>query len=321
MLSIIHKKHKDRYRIRFCDDSFYANYIQCFSEWKMLFQPLAPAEKLTAWVVGMSVLRRADFYQGHVPLKNPVKATHPLTLLELFRNTSVRLPKNISGQMDLYEFISNRQIKALPKNALPSLAAIANLAYPVIITSAVPTPVELLTLQISGQRIISLNENYSEWATTLYSGRDYLGFLIHDLLHAEHFFGNPVHRDGQLGVYKFISTFMADGSLLSLLAESASFKEGFEYIISDMNSHPLHMLQTLHSLLFSSLKDDSKASAIWCRWVRGARLSDSETEALALVNAAGFSETHALVLSQLSLTTHAPTPVTGSSENQLYSAY
>ena len=308
MLAIIHKKHKDRYRIRFCDESFYSAHLPCFRMWKSLFSPLSNVEKLTAWVVGLSILRRSDWYQGRVksercqpPEMVPASAKHPLTLALLFQNTPIKLPRSLDPQTDLYEFISFHKIKALPESALPSLAAIANLTYPVIITAEVPTPVELLTLQISGQRIISLNENTDEWPTTLYSGRDFLGFLIHDLLHAEHFFANPAHRDGQLGVYKFIQHTLTDPGLQTLMNSSEKFREGFEYIISDMNSHPLHLLQTLHSLLFSSLKNDAFAAATWARWIQLAGVKPEEQEALSIVNTPAMQDNHALRLSQLSL--------------------
>jgi hypothetical protein len=114
--------------------------------------------------------------------------------------------------------------------------------------------------------------------------------VIHDLIHADHFFYEPQHRDGQLGFYKFVNSFINDESLAALLNGSSSsfsssaadanggaeldsekptaaFREGFEYIISDMNSHPLHLFQTLHSLLFKSVSDDVTASGIWRRWL------------------------------------------------------
>jgi hypothetical protein len=326
MLSIIHKSHKDRYRIRFCDESFYLRNQETFLLWKSLFSELNPVEKLTAWVVGLSTLRRPDWYQGKRCLatfpetsvtallkSSQAPFRHPLTLAMLFQNTSVAIPKKLDPSLDLYQFIKLHNIKALPKVALKSLYRVAEGLYPVVITRHVPSPAELLTLQLSGQRIISVNEDTDTWATTLYSGRDYLGFLLHDLLHAEHFFAHPTHRDGQLGVYKFISRVMEDEGLNALMTANEKFRDGFEYIISDMNSHPVHMLQTLHSLLFSSLKDDPLATSVWERWIGLSGLTEAAESALHSVNTAGFTQAHAELLSRLYLTTSAQVSVTKNS--------
>lgn len=297
MLSIIHKKHNDRYRIQFCDKNFYIRHQPLFKLWKTRFLALNNVEKLTAWLVALSCLRRPDWYQGKEKCQLPFSFSgcsssmrhpprHPLTLAELFKDTPISIPKKLSPAMDLFEFISCHKIKALPEVCLRSLCNVVSLTYPVIITDKIPTPGELLTLQISGQRIISLNEACEEWPHTLYAERDYLGFLIHDLIHAEHFFSQALHRDGQLGVYRFLEKILSDKDLNSLLAESEKFRVGFEYIISDMNSHPLHLFQTLHSLLFSTLKNDSRAFEVWLRWCS---LTLSPPGAFARVNTLGFT--------------------------------
>lgn len=293
MLRTIQKKNKDRYRTQFCDSEFYLKHQDTFKMWKSLFAEFKDVEKLTAWVVALSALRRPlDWYQGPNTTPVGVNKTHQLAINELFARTDVQIPKKISPQTDLYSLIVSHNIKALPHACLRSLCNVVSCTYPVLITERVPTPHELLRLQISGQRIISLNENYSSWPETLYSGRDFLGFLIHDLLHADHFFRDSSHRDGQLGVYRFIQRLLTDESLNSLLLSDARFREGFEYIISDMNSHPVHLFQTLHSLLFSSLKDDVLALSVWGRWID---LNSGSSELLR-INTREFSTGDALMV-------------------------
>ena len=188
--------------------------------------------------------------------------------------------------MNLFDFINQNKIKAIPESCFRSLCFVADKTYPVVITESVPSPRELLQLQISGQRIITLNENYTSWPTTRIDGRDILGFTLHDLIHADHFFGDPVFRDGQLGFFRFVESLLSDKDLNFLLGSSEKFSKGFEYVISDMNSHPLHMFQTLHALLFSELGDDSRASLIWNRWCGGsACLLAVNTIAFSLVDA------------------------------------
>jgi hypothetical protein len=290
MESIIQTKHKDRYRIQFCDENFYRRYQNVFEMWQKRFKSLENVEKLQAWVTVLSCLRRPnDWYGG--PRALPIVSTamlttssldvdvscvssdknynHKLTLSEIFEGSPVLIPSKLPSSMNLFDFLNAHRIKALPESCFRSLCYIRTGRYPLRLSSGVVSPFELLQIQFRGERIVSMDEDFSAWPERLYSGRDYLGFVIHDLIHADHFFYEPQHRDGQLGFYKFVNSFINDESLAGLLTEkpTAAFREGFEYIISDMNSHPLHLFQTLHSLLFKSVGNDVIASGIWRRWL------------------------------------------------------
>lgn len=270
MESVIHQKHKDRYRIQFCDENFYRRYQNVFEMWQKRFKSLENVEKLQAWVTVLSCLRRPeDWYGGPraLPLVSPDKNyTHHMTLAEIFADSPVVIPAKVSGSIDVFDFLNRHRIKALPESCFRSLCYMRTGRYPLKLSAGVVSPFDLLQIQLQGERIVSMDEDISAWPERLYSGRDYLGFVLHDLIHADHFFFEPQHRDGQLGFYHFVNSFIADQSLLELL-ESSNFREGFEYIISDMNSHPLHLFQTLHSLLFKTVRNDEAALAIWQRWI------------------------------------------------------
>lgn len=270
MESIIQQKHKDRYRIQFCDENFYRRYQNVFEMWQKRFKSLENVEKLQAWVTVLSCLRRPeDWYGGPraLPLVSPDKNyTHPMTLAEIFADSPVVIPAKVSGSIDVFDFLNRHRIKALPESCFRSLCYMRTGRYPLKLSAGVVSPFELLQIQLRGERIVSMDEDFSAWPERLYSGRDYLGFVLHDLIHADHFFFEPEHRDGQLGFYHYVNSFIADESLLELL-KSSVFREGFEYIISDMNSHPLHLFQTLHSLLYKTVGDDATAAEIWQRWI------------------------------------------------------
>lgn len=297
MLRTIHKKNKDRYRIQFCDVNFYLTNQPIFEMWKKHFQNLSDVEKIQAWIIGLCCLRRSHDWFGGARISKFIQqeAQHSLKLENLFENTKIKLPNKLSSQLNLVEFINNFRIKAVPESAMRSLCFLSNNTeknYPLIVSQKIPSPQELLQLQILGKRIISLNEDYKSWPHTLYANRDHLGFLLHDLIHADHFFFEAGHRDGQLGFYKFINLIFDDPRINNLL-KSETFKEGFEYIISDMNSHPLHLLQTLHSLVYKELKNDSLANELWRTW--GTQISDNsdEQQAFNSVNLKSFNSTMA----------------------------
>jgi hypothetical protein len=304
MLDIIQKKHKDRYRIQFCNENFYREHQSLFALWKLRFNSLENAEKLQAWVTVLSCLRRPTDWYGGPRVSTLVEAsknfTHRLNLDELFAGTPVSIPAKLPGSMNLFDLLNGHRIKALPESCFRSLCYMTSGRYPLRLTSGVVSPFDLLQIQLRGERIVSIDEDFSQWPSREYSGRDYLGFVLHDLIHADHFFFEPQHRDGQLGFYKFVNSFISSSRLQALL-EGSEFRTGFEYIISDMNSHPLHLFQTLHSLLFKTLRDDETAVGIWHEWTSASAsvLCSEEIAAVLRVNKRDFSFEEASVVESL----------------------
>lgn len=292
MSAIIQKTHKDRYRKVFCDQEFYICNQPLFKMWKTRFGNLTNVEKVQAWVIALSCLRRPDDWYGGKRLQtflgDSQSYRHPLNLTEVFSGTPVRIPPKLNSEINLIDFINVCKIKAVPESCNRSLSFITNNYYPLRISETIPTPKELLQLQISGQRVITLNEDCELWPTNNYSGRDFLGFVMHDLIHADHFFLDPEHRDGQLGFFKFIENILEDNLLNELLFQE-TFKSGFEYIISDMNSHPVHLFQTLHALLFTENHDEAVSKAGWETWVRKSQISEAEIQPLLLINSTFFN--------------------------------
>ncbi len=295
-------KYKDRYRKVFCDYGFYNLNQNTFFLWKTRFASLSNVEKVQAWVIALSCLRRPqDWFGGkrqNVFLESTTNFQHALNLNQLFENTPVQIPAKLNRAMNLIDFINIVKIKALPEACNRSLCFMANRHYPLIITEKIPTPHELLQIQIAGKRIISINENFSTWPNALYSGRDFLGFVLHDLIHADHFFYKPEHRDGQLGFFRFIENILSDQSLNALL-QSETFKIGFEYIISDMNSHPVHLFQTLKTLLFTTIKNDTLSQQCWKNWAAKSSLSATEVQAVDAINCSGFNTSSASLIEML----------------------
>jgi hypothetical protein len=96
-----------------------------------------------------------------------------------------------------------------------------------------------------------------------------------------------------LGFFNFVKNILNESDLNQLLT-SDSFKSGFEYIISDMNSHPVHLLQTLRALLLTETKNDDLALKSWQNWVqKTSSIEPYERESLGLVNSCSFNDNHA----------------------------
>jgi hypothetical protein len=294
---------KDRYRPVFCTDAFYLQNQKLFSEWNQLFNKLNSTEKALAWVIALSLLRRPEDWFGglrkHPFVKlNETSKQHPLILNDLqTTNSSLQIPHKLKG-FNLFQVANEVKIKAVPDSALRSLACMTDQIYPLQILKYVPSPAELLQFQLEDKRIISFNEDFESWSTTLYHGRDFLSFMIHDLIHADHFFSNSANRSGQLGFYQCVKLILQDESLKNLL-ENPSFNDGFEYIISDMNSHPIHLFKTLHARIVHVSENEMKANFVWRHWTSVWSQGNFDIDsALQKINTQLFSDTDALKITE-----------------------
>lgn len=298
---------KDRYRPRFCQPSFYETNQFLFTHWKNIFQNLSLTEKVQAWVIALTCLRRPTDWFGGIRTK-PLKLKqdqfainpHSLTVSELFNNTTIRTPKKISESWCLRQLLASVLIKPLPETCLHPLFQMSDPHFPLEIISFVPTPLELLNLQIQGRRVITFHENFESWPNDINNDRDFLSFIIHDLIHADHFFKSTQQRQGQLGFYLFIKKIMNDSHLQKLLTHPV-FKIQFEYMISDMNSHPVHLFKTFRAITNQTLQNDELSNQIWNSWTKvlGSLVANETNSALQKINTQLFSNTDALSLEEL----------------------
>ncbi len=284
---------KDRYRPLFCNSEFYLKNQEQFGRWKLLFKDLTIEQKVISWICGLSLLRRPkDWYGGKrlmtfVP--SSVDKNHPLSLSELTKNTIIEIPMKLDSQMNLFELANSIRIKALPEGSLRALTKCGSPDFNVEMIYSIPTALELLTYQLNGKRVVSFNEDFLIWPTTLYHGRDFLSFMIHDLIHSDHFLNQPMNRLGQLGFYRCINSILKEKSLKKLL-QNQKFKDGFEYIISDMNSHPVHLFKTLHARVRDDFGNSDLIPPAWLSWTRVWSSEDSKTfSALQKINTQLFS--------------------------------
>lgn len=281
---------KDRYRPLFCKSDYYLTNQSTFQLWKKAFSTFSDVEKIKAWTICLSCLRRPQDWFGGAR-STPFLGVHKesgIKIYDLFLQGKISWPKQLDQNIDLQTFLNIYRIKPLPESALRSLYKLGFESFPLQIINSEPTPFELLKIQITGQRIITFDENFEAWPFKLYGERDPLSFIIHDLIHADHFLKDPKQHQGQIGFYKFIDKIHFDFDLQNLF-QNEKFKSGFEYIISDMNAHPVHLFQTLKALLYLTVVDDLKASAIWNQWVSRWNLDENGRDAVQKINTQLFS--------------------------------
>ncbi len=270
-------KSKDSFKPLFCNSVFYMN-NQVHFQWifhQVLDLNKYEIQKVILWCILLTIMRRpGDWYGGsHLGLdsktldldlssKLNTDQIQKLKAIELSLKTPFEMistlelgwPKSLNPKISWSLFIQHVKIKPLPDRVTKALNSIFHDQYPVHVLSYEPTPLELLAFQAKGIRVITFQEPFTEWPTLLYGLRDPLSFWLHDCIHAEHFFATPESLMAQKGFYIFI-THCLNHEILDYQNLTSPFKDQFDYLISDMNAHPLHLLKTFKAIIDIYLKD------------------------------------------------------------------
>ena len=145
--------------------------------------------------------------------------------------------------------------KSTPPSVNRALLHFSTNRYPLELMFKIPTPREVLDQQRNGRRCLTLITKEKQMKDYILGERDYLGFCLHDLIHADHFYHSNLSYQGQLGLYKLLALEMDKGVFDELL-KNEKFESEFEYIIADMNAYPIHLLKCLKSAILHYGNED-----------------------------------------------------------------
>ncbi|MFN3455137.1 MAG: hypothetical protein ACK41T_09285 [Pseudobdellovibrio sp.] len=290
------KKEKDSFTPLFCKREFYLRHQNIFylTDSHLNKLNLSTHSRIIIWIIVLTCLRRPQdwfggfkthFAHGDSSLKN----YENLNLHDLFLKVGIKWPQKINPLISLTDFITQIKIKPLPDVAHRALYGIHTKKYPTHILDYEPSPLELLKIQCEGYRIITFESDYTKWPDKLYGARDPLSFWLHDCIHAEHFFADNENLISQIGFYKLIY-FILEQKLIDPKAFVSDFESAFNYLISDMNSHPLHLIKTLKALIDIHLKPNSEA--IWDNIINSTIVATHYKEAMRNVNTSYFAAEH-----------------------------
>ena len=120
--------------------------------------------------------------------------------------------------------------------------------WPLVLCEHVPVPAEVLDLQARGLRPVTLICNVERARQPVLSKPDALAFMTHDLEHAYKFFHAPRLHALQQGFFAALLD-AQQRDVFKRYACDVEFRTRFDYLISDMNTHPVHSLQYLRAIL------------------------------------------------------------------------
>jgi hypothetical protein len=147
------------------------------------------------------------------------------------------------------------------KHEVPAaLAAWLRGSWKLALLARVPKPSEVLKMQVRGTRPVSALCDADRLFRPILGKRNAFVFLQHDLEHAYHFFSDPDLHRLQRRLFVVLTAILAEGALRTMLGDR-EFRKGLHYLVSDMNTHPLHSLHYLRAILVEHFLRSEHGSA------------------------------------------------------------
>lgn len=212
-------------------------------------------------------------------------------------------PINDFDQISVCHFFKHECLPGFSKHISVFFCPPGKADWPVQVLGYVPSPNEVLGWQQQGQRCISLLSDVDTLAQGLIDNKDPFKFALHDIEHAYHFFKNDNLKKGQIGFYKSLDKIIEKIDTRPFWTD-VNFQRDFNYLISDMNSHCVHLTKTLHAILLiaykkseqPSVKDNVEFQSFWKNLFSDWKLTSLQQKSFFNVNLDSFTELDALTI-------------------------
>lgn len=164
-----------------------------------------------------------------------------------------RLQQRIEGLRDVDDLLTAYQFKGVREDSQQGLHGWLRGIYPLHLRHDIPAPLEMLEAQCEGERFVTLLADKEAQFRPIGRHAGAFEFLLHDLEHANKFFGNEKCFRGQVVFFRHMREALNSG-LLNDLTSDERFAKDLAYLISDMNSHPLHLFKYMKAIILEVFK-------------------------------------------------------------------
>lgn len=172
----------------------------------------------------------------------------PYALENLLNHFEPNIQRRLAGFKTIGEVFQYFAFKATPLSVNRSILGWSNGDYGLELMFRIPQPAEVLKQQKHGRRCVTVIHDKNRASKLILGERDALGFCMHDLIHADHFYHHNLTYQGQLGFYGFLDHCMNQNHFDDLL-KIEKFESEFEYLIADMNAYAIHLMKCFKSAL------------------------------------------------------------------------
>lgn len=162
------------------------------------------------------------------------------------------------------EILRNYYLKGVREDSQLGLLEWLTGRYPLEGRLDIPSPREMLDIQCQGRRIATLLLRPEQQNTPIGRHAGAYEFLLHDLEHAHKFFGGEFK--GQVRFFNLLRIAWERGHF-QIFADDGKFQGELDYLMADMNSHPVHMLKYLKAIALSAIqRADLPADKVLQKW-------------------------------------------------------
>jgi hypothetical protein len=152
------------------------------------------------------------------------------------------LPELLAGLLARYQF------RGIKPGVTIALGAWSRNEWKLVLRADIPTPLEVLRMQTSGARPVTVLTDPQRMLRPVLTKPDGFAFMLHDLEHAYKFFHDRRLHTLQRALFFALAVAVERGLFADYLCEN-EFRARFDYLVSDMNTHPLHSLHYLRAIL------------------------------------------------------------------------
>lgn len=156
---------------------------------------------------------------------------------------------------------SHTLFRGLPLSVNRSLLAWHHGLFPLHLCEHAPSTEEVLHWQTQSERCVTCVTDEQALSSYILGERDPLSFVLHDLIHADHFFQDPLMAQVQVGFSRLMFDLTSQPLIQSLRCEDPIFCREFDYGATDMNSHGAHLLKYLKAVIVFALERRGHSSA------------------------------------------------------------
>ncbi|MBP9673874.1 MAG: hypothetical protein KBD63_02165 [Bacteriovoracaceae bacterium] len=174
--------------------------------------------------------------------------------LRRYQKNNVLLEKNIS--ITSSDFFKNYRVQKVRENVHLALSFWLQGAFDLFLIDYIPTAFEMLNWQIKGIRPVTMITDEKKWHEAIEHKKNVLEFFCHDLEHAYKFHADPELKKTQITFFHLLEPWTREPLVLDLYKANENFKQRVDYLMSDMNTHPIHALKYWGRLMkeFSSMR-------------------------------------------------------------------
>lgn len=254
---------------------------------------LAPYEFAAVYIVTVLAYRYPGDWLGArrpSPLTSGDQLKTPLSSIsELWEENIKRRTASFMTLGELFQYFA---FKSTPASVNRSVLGWSSDEYGLELMFRIPRPAEVLGQQKQGRRCVTIILEKEKASKFILGERDALGFTMHDLIHADHFYFNNHCYQGQLGFYAFLDYCMNENHFDELLT-IPKFESEFEYLISDMNAYAIHLMKCFKSAL---IHYHPKAEVFFEIWLERFSLDPEVKKALRDLNSPEYQGEQDVVL-------------------------